>query len=59
MEQPRLVPVKDAQAVLGGISRATFYRMVEKGDLKLRKIGSRSFVRSDELTAFIDGLEAA
>jgi hypothetical protein len=58
-QQPKLYPVHDAQEILGGISRATFYRLVKDGQLSIRKIGSRSFVRGDELTRYIDGLEAA
>lgn len=38
------MPVAEARQVLGGISSATFYKLVQDGELRLVKIGRRSFV---------------
>jgi len=48
-----LMPVKEARHQLGGISPTTFYALVKEGGLSLVKIGRRSFVRAEELEAFI------
>jgi excisionase family DNA binding protein len=48
-----LMPVKEAQQQLGGISRSTFYALVKEGELSLVKIGSRSFVQAEELDDFL------
>lgn len=39
-----------------GICRSTFYNLVGKGKVPLRKVGGSSRVRSDELDAFIQDL---
>jgi predicted DNA-binding transcriptional regulator AlpA len=49
----RLMPVKEARYQLGGISPSTFYGLVNKGELSLVKIGSRSFVQAEELDDFV------
>jgi excisionase family DNA binding protein len=48
-----LMPVKEARYQLGGISPSTFYGLVNKGELSLVKIGSRSFVQAEELDDFL------
>jgi len=48
-----LMPVKEAQQQLGGISPTTFYALVKDGELSLIKIGRRSFVHSEELDDFL------
>lgn len=37
-----------------GISPATAYRWVQKGYIKIRKHGRTSFLKVDEVTAFIE-----
>ncbi|WP_226637930.1 helix-turn-helix domain-containing protein [Brevundimonas poindexterae] len=39
-----------------GVSRSTFYNLVAQGKIPLRKVGSSSRVRSDELDDFIQDL---
>jgi excisionase family DNA binding protein len=48
-----LMPVREARHQLGGISPATFYALVNEGELPLVKIGRRSFVQAEELDDFI------
>ena len=44
-----LYPVPEARQILGGIGHSLFYSLVKAGDIKLTKIGNRSFVRASEL----------
>ena len=37
-----------------GLGRTSVYALFKSGDLKMLKIGKRSFVRPEDLTAFID-----
>jgi hypothetical protein len=48
-----LMPVKEAQQQLGGISPTTFYALVKDGELSLIKICRSSFVHSEELDDFL------
>jgi hypothetical protein len=50
----RLMPVADARQALGGISRATFDKLVQGGELRLVKIGRRSFVLMSTIDEFIE-----
>ena len=51
-----LHPIPEARARLGNIGHSKFYQVVASGQLKLVKIGRRSFVTSDELERFINAL---
>ena len=42
----RLLSVKDAQAVLGGISRTTIEKLIEDGFLQRVNIGTRTMITS-------------
>ena len=53
-----LYPVPEARRLLGGISHTGFYKLVKQEQLKLSKIGRRSFVSSMEINRFLDELEA-
>ena len=53
-----LYPVPEARRLLGGISHTGFYKLVKQEQLKLSKIGRRSFVSSAEINRFLDELEA-
>lgn len=48
--------VEEAMERLGGLSRASFYKMVAAGRIKLRKAGSRSLVLESEITRFLRAL---
>jgi excisionase family DNA binding protein len=49
----RLLSVKDAQAVLGGISRTTVYELINSGDLQRVKIGTRALITSESVAAYM------
>ncbi len=51
-----LYSVPKARAVLGNIGHSKFYQIVASGQLKLVKIGRRSFVTPDELRRYVDSL---
>ena len=51
-----LYPIPEARAVLGNIGHSKFYEIVASGQLKLVKIGRRSFVTPDELRRYVDSL---
>ena len=48
--------VEEAMERLGGLSRPSFYKLVATGDIRLRKIGSRSVVLQSEIDRFLHGL---
>jgi excisionase family DNA binding protein len=48
-----LVPLSLGGEELGGISRTTFYKLVEERSLSMVKIGRRTFVATSELDAFV------
>ena len=58
MRDIRLIPLSEVRHLLGDISRNTLYRRANEGAFSIRKIGSRSFVRADELAAYIENLDA-
>ena len=51
-----LHPIPEARQMLGGLGNTKFYEVVAAGQLKLVKIGSRSFVTDDELRRYADSL---
>ena len=51
-----LHPIPEARAILGNIGNSKFYQIVASGQLKLVKIGRRSFVTPDELRRYVDSL---
>ncbi|MBT3556371.1 MAG: helix-turn-helix domain-containing protein [Rhodospirillales bacterium] len=53
-----LFSVKDTCQRLGGISRATYYRLVNSGDLQKVSIGSRAFTPADSLNAYLKKIGA-
>ena len=48
--------IPEARARLGNIGHSKFYQIVGSGQLKLVKIGRRSFVTSDELERYVNAL---
>jgi len=59
MTNNRLLSIRETQERLGGMCRASIYKIINRDELKIRKIGSRSFIRLDDLNAYIDSLDAA
>ncbi len=43
---------------LGGVSRSTIYELIGKGELKVVKIGRRSFIPEDSIQSFAEKLGA-
>lgn len=57
--QPHCVPIPTTQALLGGVSRASVYRLAAKKDgLELVKIGGRSMITVASIRRIASG-EAA
>ncbi len=54
-----LVSIPDTCAELGGVSRTTIYDLVNRGLLTKVNIGSRGFVTSESLTAYVSSLSEA
>jgi excisionase family DNA binding protein len=44
--------IPEARERLGGISRSKLYELISSGDLRVVKIGSRSFIPEESLQAF-------
>jgi excisionase family DNA binding protein len=51
---PLYVGIKDAVTMFG-LSRDTFYRAVNKGEITLHKRGSRSLLQVSEISDWIEG----
>ncbi len=58
-ELPLLHSIPESRRLLGDISNTFFYELVRAGDLKLTKLGSRSFVTQRELERFVATREEA
>lgn len=57
--QTRLVPIDEVPAFIvpsasGRLSRATIYRLIQRGELTKVNIGRRGFVTSDSIEAYIE-----
>ena len=52
--KPFALSIPEACKALGGISRATCYRMLERRDLQGYKLGSRSFITLESIEALIE-----
>ena len=55
----RLYPIPEARELLGDISHSGFYKYVGRGLIRVVKLGSRSFVTSDEIRNCVARIEAA
>lgn len=51
-----LFKIGDAQNLLGGISRPMIYRLIDRGDLKRVKLGSRAFITRSSLNDYLRAL---
>lgn len=47
----------EAAARVLGVSRATIYRMIAKGDLTPCKLGTETLIRHDDLARLLEGPE--
>lgn len=52
--KPLGLNVNDARQTLGGVSRATLYRMINKNELELIRIGGRSIITMKSIEARMD-----
>ena len=50
--EPLAVPIPEA-ARLGGVGRSTIYAEIAKGNLKFRKVGSRTIIMMDDLREWL------
>ena len=50
--------VKQSMTILGGMSRATFYRRVAAGEIKTVRIGRRTLVSKKALLEFVESIGA-
>jgi excisionase family DNA binding protein len=50
----RLYDLTDAAAMLGGVSQRYVYQLIYDGVLRKVKQGRRTFVRGDDIAAYID-----
>lgn len=51
---PLLDDLPGAGRLLGGTSRSTLYRLIERGELDAVKLGSRTFITRDSIVALIE-----
>ncbi|WP_323775991.1 helix-turn-helix domain-containing protein [Leisingera sp.] len=54
--KPIYVRVRDVQEVFG-LSKRTVYRLSDEGRIKIRKFGSMSLLKVEEMEALIEGQE--
>ncbi len=50
----RLNTVKESRERLGGIAQESFYKLVRTGQIRVAKIGRRTYVSDAELDRFIE-----
>lgn len=55
LSNPIAVTIPNA-VKLTGLSRSKLYELIQAGQLPVRKCGSRTLVRHEDLKQFIDGL---
>lgn len=58
--QPVAPPITyrpDAAARALGVSRATLYRLIAKGDLSAYKLGNATVIRHEDLARLVEGAE--
>ena len=52
MTEPLALPITEA-ARLSGVGRSTIYSEVKQGNLKIRKVGSRTIIAMEDLRAWL------
>jgi excisionase family DNA binding protein len=45
----RLYPIEEARYLLGGMGRSTLYAAVKRGEIKIVKLGRRSYISATEI----------
>lgn len=58
MAAQQLLSVRDTSEALGGLSKAALYRLIAAGELKVVKIGRRTFLRAGDVEEFVERLQA-
>jgi hypothetical protein len=58
-EGRRLVSIPDTRRVLGGIGQTMVYELIKQGEIVKVNIGSRGFVTSESLDAYLDRLSGS
>ncbi len=58
MKHQPLLSIPEAQNYLGGISRTTLYQLRDLGRVRFVKVGSRSFVTTQSLDAYVAHISA-
>jgi excisionase family DNA binding protein len=54
IEIPRLLlSLEQVSEVLGGLGRTSIYELIKTGELKVVRIGRRTFVSQNQLTEFV------
>lgn len=56
MAIPPLVSIPNAGVILGGLSRAKVYTMIDAGELRRINLGSRAFIDGQSIQELIDRL---
>ena len=49
--------IKEARQLLGGISQATIYKLIGRGELRTFRVGRRRFVGADAIADYIRDAE--
>ena len=55
----RLLPYVDAVKQYVDLSRATAYRLIQAGHVRVVKVGSRTMIRRSELNRLIDSFDTS
>lgn len=58
LKEKRLLSRDEACQQLGGLSMPMIYKLAKRGDIKLVKLGRRTFITADSIETYIDRLEA-
>lgn len=52
--RPMLYTVEQAVDILGGLSRATIFKMFKTGEIKPVRVGRRTFISRTQLEKFVE-----
>lgn len=59
MSEPDLYPIPEGLHKLGGIGRTSLYGLIKRGEIRVVKIGSRTFIPRTEIEAYVERLTEA
>ena len=51
-------PILEARQLLGGISQASIYKLINQGKLRTFRQGRRRFVSGDAITEYVEAAES-